>query len=228
MSCTLFGAPSSLSPTSHRASALGFPLVSSSAARPTPNRRSVQRRETHHAILEAAEQLLVEEGYESFSMRKLAARSGCTPPTLYHHFQDKLGLLDAVLERRMEDAVEAFRRAELGSDEVENLRRLFRTFADWGTANPTHYELLTVHRQRAEALPAAEEARRMLEQPVAALSQAGRLATDVDTASQAFWALVHGLISLRGSRPDVEWSPSLTEASLDAMIRGLVLPESSR
>lgn len=202
--------------------------MSSSPASSSRSRRSRQRRQTHRAILEAAEQLLVEEGYEQFSMRKLAARCGYTPPTIYNHFDDKLGLLDAVLELRMEEAVEAFRRVELGSDPVENLRRLYRAFADWGTANPSHYELLMVNRQRAEALPAAEEARRMLEQPVDALNDAGRLSTDVDTASQAFWALVHGLISLRSARADVDWSPDLTDRSLDAMILGLVLPGGRR
>lgn len=202
--------------------------MSTSPASSSPSRRSRQRRQTRRAILESAEQLLVEEGYERFSMRKLAARCGYTPPTLYHHFDDKLGLLDAVLERRVEEAVETFRRVRLVPDAVENLRRLYGAFADWAIANPTHYELLTVHRQRAEALPAAEEARHMLEGPVDVLDRAGRLVTDAETASQAFWALVHGLISLRSARPDVDWSPRLTERSLDAMIRGLVLSEAPR
>ena len=192
----------------------------------TPDaRRQRQREEARRTILDAAEDLLVTGGFERFSMRKLAARCGYTPPTIYHYFHDKSGLLDALVEERMSEAVEAFRRVRFGPDPVENLRRIFGAFAAWGTANPTHYELLTVHRQRVEALPAGEEARALLEQAVDALHEAGRLRADLELSRQAFWALVHGLISLRRSRPDVDWAPDLTDRAIDAMIDGLVLPE---
>lgn len=199
--------------------------MSTSPAQTSLARRTRQRAENRRVILEAAERLLVDEGYEQFSMRKLAAGCGYTPPTLYHYFDDKLGLLDALLELRMRDLVDALRGVGPSTDAVEALRRRFEAFADWGTRNPTHYALLTVHRQRAEALPVAEEARRLLAQPAERLAEAGRLATDVETAKQSFWVLVHGLISLRSSRPDVEWSPALGAASLDAMIQGLVRPK---
>lgn len=199
--------------------------MSTSPSQSSDARRQRQREEACRTILDAAEALLVSQGFERFSMRKLAARCGYTPPTIYHYFEDKSGLLDALVESRMSEAVETFRRVERGPDPVENLRRIFGAFAAWGTANPTHYELLTVHRQRAEALPAGEEARELLAQPVDALHAAGRLRADVETSRQAFWALVHGLISLRRSRPDVEWAPELTDRAIDAMIDGLVLPE---
>jgi AcrR family transcriptional regulator len=199
--------------------------MSSSSASSLDSRRQRQREEARQAILDAAEQLLEHGGFESVSMRKLAARCGYTPPTIYHYFTDKAGLLDALVELRVSDAVEAFRRVQLGPDACENLRRLFNAFAAWGIENPTHYELLTVQRQRTEALPAAEEIRGLLQQPVDALHEDRRLRTDLETARQAFWALVHGLISLRRSRPDVDWTPELTARSIDAMIDGLVLPE---
>ena len=66
----------------------------------------------------------------------------------------------------------------------------------------------------------------MLEEPLQALAEAGRLRID-DTASvqQSFWVLLHGLISLQTNRPDYEWSTSLVETSLEAMIDGLVHKE---
>ena len=42
--------------------------------------------------------ILLEDGYEHFTMRKLADRCGYTAPTIYNHFGDKTGLIDAVLE----------------------------------------------------------------------------------------------------------------------------------
>lgn len=48
-------------------------------------------------ILEAALQLLAEEGYAGASLRKLAARLGIAQPSLYHYFRTKEDLVEQVL-----------------------------------------------------------------------------------------------------------------------------------
>ncbi len=188
------------------------------------DRRQRQREEARRAILDATEELLVEEGYESFSMRKLAARCGYAAPTIYHYFGDKPGLLDTLIELRMREVSAEMRAVRLVRDPVENMRRLFIAFARWGLANPTHYQLLTSTR---EPHPAGEEAREVLMRPVTELEEQGRLETDIEVARQSFWALIHGIISLQTTRPDEDWSEQLIDRALDAMIRGLVKPEPS-
>ncbi len=188
------------------------------------DRRQRQREEARRAILDATEELLVEEGYESFSMRKLAARCGYAAPTIYHYFGDKPGLLDTLIELRMKEVSAEMRAVRLARDPVENMRRLFIAFARWGLANPTHYQLLSSTR---EPHPAGEEAREVLMRPVTELEEQGRLETDIEVARQSFWALIHGIISLQTTRPDEDWSEQLIDRALDAMIRGLVKPEPS-
>ena len=192
-------------------------------------RRLAQRsQEARRAILDATEGMLVEQGYERFSMRKLAARCGYTAPTLYHYFGDKLSLLDTLLEQRMSELVRELRSVPLARDPAENMRELFCAFARWGLANPTHYQLLTTARApESKPLASGEEAREILEQPIAELDVRGRLVADPETARQSFWVLLHGLISLQRARPDVEWSDALMHSALDAMIRGAVRPERS-
>ena len=46
------------------------------------DRRLRHREEARRAILDAPQELLVEQGYESFSMRKLASRCGYAAPTI--------------------------------------------------------------------------------------------------------------------------------------------------
>ena len=72
-------------------------------------RREQQRSDARRALLAAAESILVEDGYDQFSMRRLAERCGYTAPTIYHDFGDKLGLLDAVLETRFRELLQAIR-----------------------------------------------------------------------------------------------------------------------
>ena len=186
------------------------------------DRRLRHREEARRAILDATQELLVEQGYESFSMRKLASRCGYAAPTIYHYFGDKPGLLDRLIDLRMREVLVEMRSVHLTSDPVENMRRLFIAFVRWGLANPTHYQLLTSTR---EPHPAGEEAREVLMRPVTQLEEQGRLETDIELARQSLWALVHGIISLQTTRPEEDWSEHLIDRALDAMICGLVKPE---
>jgi AcrR family transcriptional regulator len=65
-----------------------------------PRGRPVQGKGvTRHEILDAAMQLLDEGGGKGLSMRALAARLGVTPMSLYHHVDDRAGLLLALSDR---------------------------------------------------------------------------------------------------------------------------------
>lgn len=51
------------------------------------------------AILDAAQALFVQHGYEGLSIRDLADQCGVAKATIYHHFTDKQALFLSVLER---------------------------------------------------------------------------------------------------------------------------------
>ena len=96
---------------------------------PARKRREQSRADARRIILDATEALLVEAGYEQFSMRKLVDRCGYTAPTIYHYFGDKPGLLDTLLEERLEKLVKDLHRVSLGEDPVANMRATSRAFA---------------------------------------------------------------------------------------------------
>jgi AcrR family transcriptional regulator len=189
-------------------------------------RRLQSRSEARRAILDATEALLVGEGYARFSMRKLADRCGYTAPTIYHYFGDKVGLLDALLEERLGRLVAELREVPVSRDPARNLLALGGAVARFGLRNPSHYRLFTEPREvrsevRSKLLPSGEEARRILERPIIELWEAGRLEFEsIEAARQTFWALLHGVISLRVSRPGVEWSSDLFEVALETLLRG--------
>ncbi len=192
------------------------------------HRRSRQRQESRRVILDATEALIVEDGIEEFSIRKLAARCGFSAPTVYHHFGDKDGLIDALLQERFERLLRGVRRVPTGQDPVENLRQMCHAFLRFGLSNPRFYRLMmTAGPDGADRVtPAAEESRDLLEAPWRDLAAAGRLRDgDVEAAKQSLWALCHGLIALRIGRPNHPWSDNQIEVGLDSMLRGLVRPE---
>lgn len=195
---------------------------------PSEIRRSRHREQARRAVLDATEAILLEDGIEEFSIRKLATRCGFTAPTIYHYFGDKDGLIDALLEERFSRLLQRIRRVRLCPDPIENMREHARAFLRFGHSNPAFYQLMMSGARDGQerTVRAAEQTREIMSGPLEALASAGRLATDdLDAARQSLWALLHGLISLQIGNPSHPWSKNLADVALDAMLRGLVRPK---
>ena len=63
---------------------------------------------TESAIREAALRLIARLGYEALSMRRLAQEVGLAPGALYRYFPNKQAILYRLLERHMEELLEAW------------------------------------------------------------------------------------------------------------------------
>ena len=206
-------------------------MFEANVATPTPETASERRRHQHRedarrAILDATEALLVERGYEAFSMRRLAERCGYTAPTIYHYFTDKKGLFDTLLEERFRRMVDTLRRVPRSDDPVETLLSVGQACVRFGLRNPSQIQLLTALRPDPTDPPQSSvEARELIEGPLRELAQQGRLLVrDTEEAFQCLWIAMHGVMSMLTTRPDYEWSKSLVRSSLAAMLRGLIRP----
>ncbi len=194
------------------------------ATTPT-QRREAQRAQTRSAILSATESLLIEHGVEAFSIRKLVAACGYTAPTIYQHFGDKDGLIDAIVDESFEHLTRLLRRIPNTADPAELLRARARAYVRFSLRHPQHVRLLSALRARQHAPPrSTEETRALLEKPWLELWEAGRLrAGDWKSAAQALWALCHGIVMGRIEAPDHDWSKTLAADAIDALLRGLVI-----
>jgi AcrR family transcriptional regulator len=194
--------------------------------KPLEKRRLQNREAARRAILDATEALLVDGGYESFSMRRLVDRCGYTAPSIYHHFGDKRGLIDALIEERFRRLVERIENVPSEDDAVATLQAQLTAFVEFGLEHPTHYRLLT--QPRPDGSPpseSAEAARALIEVTLSRLAAEKRLQLDdIEEAVQCIWVMLHGLIALRISRPNYEWTSSHVEVCLDVLMRGLLVP----
>jgi AcrR family transcriptional regulator len=190
-------------------------------------RREAQRDLARRAILDATQALLLEVGYDDFSIRRLVERCGYAAPSIYHYFGDKDGLLDALIDERFAKLTAQLKRVPRGVDPVANIRGLALAFVRFGLRNPEHFRLLFAPRAGDRTPPASgEEIRRLLEATLTELWETGRLRTgDAQTAGQALSVLCQGLVWSRISRPDYAWGKTLTEDAIDALLRGLVAPD---
>ena len=63
-------------------------------------------------ILDAARELLVQEGHERLSTNRIASRAGISPGSLYQYFPDKASVLAAVVDRYAADVEAELQRFE--------------------------------------------------------------------------------------------------------------------
>ena len=121
--------------------------------------RESAKKRTRQEILDAAAVAFTEQGYNSTSLRDVAARAGLSHTGLLHHFPDKPSLLEAVLDDRLESPS---RTLPLDSTDGETFLLALIDLAELDVVEPASIALFTV--LSAEALspthPAHEYFRR--------------------------------------------------------------------
>ncbi len=180
-------------------------------------------RDPRREILGAASALLYEGGADGLTIRRLALRCGYTAPAIYHIFGDKAGLLDAILREAIDELIERIDQVPEHPEPRERLRAQFREIVRFGREHPTNYRLIEALRpEQVPPILDVEETTRRLREPLVSMASSGEFAADPMVVHQAMWALMHGLISLPASRPDVEWREGFEEVAFDAMLSGLL------
>ncbi|WP_240500218.1 TetR/AcrR family transcriptional regulator [Halioglobus japonicus] len=93
------------------------------------------------SLLDAAAELLREEGEAGLSMRQLAARVGVSRTAPYHHFKDKQELLCAIAEEGFRRYIEVLS-LDAGNLSEQRLQRFVREYLDFALDNVEYYDLM--------------------------------------------------------------------------------------
>jgi len=113
------------------------------------------------AILEAARACFEEHGYAATTIELIAARSGASNGSIYHHFGAKDGILAALYLGAVgsyQDELLALLRAH--ADDAEGgIRGAVEHHLAWVEAHPAETRTLFEHRQALERTPRAAELR---------------------------------------------------------------------
>lgn len=199
---------------------------------PAPERRRAsvaggeRASDSRAAILEATEAVLLAEGVEGMSIRRVTDRCGYTAPTIYHHFGDKAGLVRALLEARFREILDVMEAIPRDGDAAVYLRESARAFVRFALENPSYYRLLTMPGLDPQSVPSAESSRALVKRALEQLAREGTLATrDIEAAFETTWAMIHGLISLRLLHADHRFSDRMIELAFDVMEGGLLRRE---
>lgn len=154
------------------------------------------------ALMDAALRAFARKGYEGATVRDIAAEAGVAPGLLYHYFESKEAVLQALFERSGGLVLHAFARVAAVDDPAERFAALVRVSAEIVREHQDFWRVsYGVRFQHAVV--------------------AG-LADGIAAQSRVFLGLFTGLLTELG-RPEPEVEAALLIATLDGVFQHFVL-----
>ena len=108
----------------------------------TEQRRQREKENLRRAILDAARELFVVEGFENVSMRKIAERIEYSPTTIYLHFEDKDAILAALCQEGFQLMATSLEALDDIADPLERLREGGRRYLRFAQEQPQYYAIM--------------------------------------------------------------------------------------
>jgi AcrR family transcriptional regulator len=103
-----------------------------------PGRPARSERDLREALIEAALHRIATDGYAATTLRGIADAAGVTPAMAHYYFGDKAGLLDAVVEHRVQPiAMQVIQRVgAAGEDPLAAMRAFIEAYETLAFENP--------------------------------------------------------------------------------------------
>jgi AcrR family transcriptional regulator len=154
------------------------------------------------ALLDAAADLLEQEGTEALSIRRIAAAAGVAPMGVYNHFESKSGIIEALFIVGFERLGQAMATLDRIDDPLDALIEAGRRYRALALAHPMSYRVMFL--RAVPGFEPSERARVIAAQTFEGLVSAVRRAAeaglmdggDPHLSAQMIWAAIHGWVSL--------------------------------
>jgi AcrR family transcriptional regulator len=169
------------------------------------DRKQRQKEEIRASILDTAWELVVSEGWQSFSIRKIADAIEYSVPVIYSHFENKDAILLEFNRKGFQLLADSVAEAKAGLDKpAEQIRAMGRAYWKFAFSNKEYYQLMfglgiptceTVNR-----IPAIVEYGNIVTESIVAMAGPGKKPPfDPFLKYQSFWSMLHGLVSINMS-----------------------------
>ncbi|ALE93333.1 TetR family transcriptional regulator [Arthrobacter alpinus] len=119
-------------------------------------------------LLKAAAELLANSAGGAVSTRQITELACVSAPTLYHHFGDKEGLFNAVVDAKFEDYVAGERNFTPTGKPLGDVRQIWDNHLKFGLENPQLYSVMFGNSRPARVSEAEGFMEEMLEKAAAA------------------------------------------------------------
>ena len=166
-------------------------------------RKIRQKEELRTAILDAAWQLVLTDGWQSLSIRKIADAIEYSIPVIYNHFENKDAiLLEFTREGFLKLAEHLMTAKNAESTPSKQLERIADAYWDFAYANKEYYQLMfglgIPACETVNQIPEMQEMTRILTSTIkAALASGNSPEADYFLKFHTYWSILHGLVSIQ-------------------------------
>jgi AcrR family transcriptional regulator len=169
------------------------------------DRKQRQKEEVRASILESAWEMIITEGWQSFSIRKVADAIEYSVPVIYSHFENKDAILLEFNRKGFQLLVGALAVAKGGKERPsDQIRAMGHAYWDFAFANKEYYQLMfglgIPGCDAASKIPAMTAFKDLVTGSIVAMVAPGKAPTfDPFLKYQSFWSMMHGLVSINMS-----------------------------
>jgi AcrR family transcriptional regulator len=186
------------------------------------DRKLRQKEEVRASILDSAWEMVVTEGWQSFSIRKVADAIEYSVPVIYSHFENKDAIMLEFNRKGFQLLAEALAKAKMGKDKpADQIRAMGRAYWDFAFANKEYYQLMyglgIPTCATAKKIPALKDLTEVIIYSIVAMVEPGKKPTfDPWLKYQSFWSMLHGLVSINMVSPERAEKPELAQKEADS------------
>lgn len=167
-------------------------------------RKAKEKEDLKKAILDAARELFLEQGYDRTSMRMIAQRIAYSPTTIYLYFKDKDAIFHALHVEAFQLLGARFAPLAHVADPMERLTAMGKVYLEFAQENPGLYDLMFIMKAPVQALDENchlwEEGDRVFQVLMLTVEEAMKKKllrkSDVEVTSFLIWSTVHGMSAL--------------------------------
>lgn len=194
-------------------------------------RRIRQKEEVRAAILKSGWNLVIEEGWQSLSIRKIADAIEYSVPVIYDHFENKDAILNEFIKEGFSLLSKDLQAAkDTLADPEEQLKAIGETYWNFAMNNKEYYQLMY-----GLGMPTCETVKKFVGiQTLTSIIQSTiqdyiiRKSNNPDTNAflklHTFWSILHGLVSIRligGSTASDAMNQMVREDAVASFIKAL-------
>jgi len=172
------------------------------------DRKLRQKEEVRTSILDAAWEMVVTEGWQSFSIRKVADAIEYSVPVIYSHFENKEAILLEFNRKGFQLLVDSLRTAKAKAvNPADQIRAMGIAYWNFAFANKEYYQLMfglgIPSCDTADKIPALGDLSEVITSSIIAMVAPGKTPTfNPWLKYQSFWSMLHGLVSINMVAPD--------------------------
>jgi len=169
------------------------------------DRKLRQKEEVRASILDTAWEMVLTEGWQSFSIRKIADAIEYSVPVIYSHFENKDAILLEFNRKGFQLLTDALTQAKAAQPiPAEQIRAMGRAYWDFAFQNKEYYQLMfglgIPTCETVSKIPAIVSFAGIITSSIVAMVPSGeKPAFDPFLKYQSFWSMLHGLVSINMS-----------------------------